>query len=68
MNQGYVADGHDGANHLAPQIGLSYALTESVTLHGHATYNWAIDRDANAAEDDALKDFFHAGLKIEWTF
>jgi len=67
-NQGYVADGHDGANHVAAQLGLSYALTESLTLRGHATYSWGIHRDVSFAGDDALKDFFHAGLGVEWAF
>ena len=68
MNQGYVADGHDGANHIAVSTGLSYALTESVTLAAHATYSWAIDRDSGAPDDDVLKDFFHMGVGLEVSF
>ena len=68
MNQGYVADGHDGANHIAASLGLSYALTESLSLATHATYSWAIDRKVGAADDATLRDFFHAGIGLEWAF
>ena len=68
VNQGYVADGHDGANHIAASVGLSYALTESLTIGAHGTYSWGIDRKAGAADDASLKDFFHAGVGVEWSF
>ncbi len=68
VNQGYIADGHDGANHLALQAGWSYALTESLSVSSHAAYSWGIGRKAAAAGDDALEDFFHAGLGLEWIF
>lgn len=68
MNQGYVADGHDGANHVAASWGLSYALTESLSVGGHATYSWAINRKTGAPDDVSLKDFFHAGMGLEWSF
>ena len=68
MNQGYVADGHDGANHIAASIGLSYALTDSLTIGAHGTYSWGIDRKAGAADDASLKDFFHAGIGLELSF
>lgn len=67
-NQGYVADGHDGANHVAASWGISHALSESLTIGGHATYSWAIDRDAGAAGDATLKDLFHVGIGLEWSF
>lgn len=68
MNQGYVADGHDGANHLAASIGLSRALSESLSLNIHATYNWGIDRKVTAPDDAFLRDFFHAGVGLQWNF
>ncbi|MGJ8725588.1 MAG: hypothetical protein ACSHYB_13600 [Roseibacillus sp.] len=68
MNQGYVSDGHDGANHLALSSSLDYALTESLTLSLHATYSWALDQDANTAGDETLIDFFHAGTGIMFAF
>ena len=68
VNQGYVADGHDGANHLGLSWGLSYTLSESLAIVGHTTYNWGIDRKAGAPDDDLLKDFFHAGIGLELEF
>ena len=68
VNQGYVADGHDGANHVALSWGLAYSLSESLSLVGHGTYNWGMDRKAGAPDDAALKDFFHAGIGLEWSF
>ena len=68
VNQGYVSDGHDGANHIAASWGLAYSLSEALSIVGHATYNWGIDRKAGAPDDAALKDFFHAGVGLELSF
>lgn len=68
VNQGYVADGHDGANHVALSISLSYALTQHLSVVAHGTQSWAVDRKASAAGDAPLKDFFHGGLGLEWEF
>jgi hypothetical protein len=68
INQGYVSDGHDGANHFALQIGYEYALTESLSLIAHTTYSWAIDKKATAAGDELLEDFFHCGVGLQWNF
>ena len=68
VNQGYVVDGHDGANHIAATVGFSYALTESLSLGTHATYSWGIDRKAGAPDDASLKDFFHYGVGLELSF
>ena len=68
VNQGYVSDGHDGANHFALQLGLSYEITDTVSVHAHGTYSWAIDRDLSATGDAQLRDFFHAGIGLELTF
>ncbi len=68
INQGYVADGHDGANHIAASVGLSYALTESLSISVHGTYSRGIDKDSAAPDDDLLKDFVHTGVGLEWSF
>ncbi len=69
VNQGYIADGHDGANHLALHVGLGYQLTESLSLNAHAAYSWAIDRDNGGhADDESLVDLFHGGVGLQWTF
>ena len=68
LNQGYVPDGHDGANHVALRVGLGYELTESLTLSAHGVYSWALDHDASAPDDETLIDFFHGGIGLEWSF
>lgn len=68
MNQGYVSDGHDGANHFALGIGLEYALNECLSLAAHASYSWALDRDRDLPGDELLTDFFHGGVGLEWSF
>lgn len=68
INQGYVADGHDGANHLALRLGLEYALSSSVSLTAHATQSWSLDRNGSLAGDEQLIDFFHGGVGLQWTF
>ena len=68
INQGYVDDGHDGANNIAIQLGLEYALSDTVSLVAHATYSWALDRDSSLPGDDQLIDFFHGGIGLQWSF
>lgn len=68
FNFGYVADGHDGANHIALRLAPGYALSDSLSLTVHVTSNWALDKDRSAPGDDLLTDFVHAGIGIEWTF
>ena len=62
INQGYVANGHDGANHFALSVGLQYALTDSISVTAHATQSWALDRDLAHPGDDQLIDFFTGAL------
>lgn len=68
INQGYISDGHDGANHFALKIGYEYALTESLSLIAHTTYSWAIDKKATSPGDALLEDFFHCGAGLQWAF
>lgn len=69
MNQGYVADGHDGANHVELRLGGAYSLTHAISVTVHASYNFAIDRDAaRYSGDDLLRDFFHVGVGLAYEF
>ena len=67
INDGYIPDGHSGANHLGLRFGSEYSLTESLTITGHATYSWALKRNSRLAGDEQLGDFFHGGLGLEWS-
>jgi hypothetical protein len=68
INQGYVADGHDGANHIALRLGLEFALTDSTSVTAHTTSSWAWGRDAALSGDDQLIDFVHGGVGLQWSF
>ena len=68
VNQGYVSDGHDGANHIALRLGMEYALNDCVSLVAHTAYSWALDTDSSAPGDEQLIDFFHGGIGLEWSF
>jgi hypothetical protein len=69
VNQGYVADGHDGANHLALRLGAEYSLNDSVTLTAHLSQSFAIRRDADRYPGDGqLRDFFHLGIGLGYEF
>lgn len=69
INQGYVPDGHDGANHIALRLGGNYALNDTLTAGCHIGYNWAIHRDAiRYTGDELLRDFFHWGIGLRLEF
>ena len=68
INQGYIADGHDGVNHVAALVETHYQLNDSITLDIHAGYTWAIDRDKDLEGDANLLDKFHVGVGLQWEF
>lgn len=68
VNQGYVADGHDGENYVALRLVTEYVVTSSFAISAHATYSWAMARDENLPGDDQLINFFHGGLGLRWSF
>jgi hypothetical protein len=67
INQGYVADGHDGPNHVELRLAGTYSLSSALKLTAHLSYSFALDRDAvRYAEDALLKDFFHIGIGLAY--
>jgi hypothetical protein len=69
INEGYVSDGHNGPNHTALKLGAQYRINESFSLTAHASYSYAISRDAvRYAGDELLRDFFHAGIGALFEF
>jgi hypothetical protein len=69
VNQGYVTDGHDGANHIELRLGAAYSLTDALALTVHLSYNLAMDRDAaQYPGDELLRDFFHFGVGLAYEF
>jgi len=67
LNFGYVADGHDGFNHLSLHLILDYGITEFLSLTANCAYSWAIGRDANYTGDQLLKDLFHFGIGLAFS-
>lgn len=65
-NEGYVSEGHDGLNHFALRSGIQKPLNEQLSVVGHGSYSWAINRDLSLPGDTLLKNFFHIGLGFEW--
>jgi hypothetical protein len=69
VNQGYVPDGHDGANHIELRLSGEYKLTQSLILTVHTSYNFSMNRDVvHHAGDQLLRDFFHTALGLRWEF
>jgi hypothetical protein len=69
VNQGYVTDGHDGANHFELRLGGAYSFTEALALTAHLSYNLAIDRDAaRFSGDELLRNFLHVGVGLAYEF
>lgn len=67
INQGYVGDGHDGANHLALTLGLNYKISDSISIIARLTQSWAIDREPDMPGDEQLVDFFNGGVGMQWS-
>ncbi|MGB6219807.1 hypothetical protein [Haloferula sp.] len=68
MNEGYISDGHNGANHVTLNLAAEYAFTPSFAVTAHAAYNFALNRDVLLPGDLLLGDFFYAGASLRWTF
>jgi len=67
MNQGYISDGHDGANHFALAWVCSYQVNESISIIARVAQSWAIRRDSTKPGDDALVDLFNGGIGVQWS-
>jgi hypothetical protein len=69
INQGYVVDGHDGANHALFGVEASMDLTATLSLILYGAYSIAIDKDADRYPDDAaLDDILYGGIGLSAGF
>jgi len=67
-NAGYIADGHDGANHIALSMEASVPLKAGLEMAATIAHTWALDADAGRYPDDeSLEDFAHVGLALRAT-
>jgi hypothetical protein len=68
-NAGYVSDGHHGLNHAQLRSNLSFNPLMNLEVFGYAGYNRAIERDEiRYSGDEALDDFFWAGIGLNYLF
>jgi hypothetical protein len=69
FNQGYVTDGHDGANHMAVGVETVWSISEHLCLCGSISYTTGIDKDAGRYPDDEwLRDRVYGRLGLKAAF
>lgn len=69
FNQGYVADGHDGANHAATGLVASIALLENLHLDLSAVASFPLDKEEQTfADDEALEELYVISGGLTATF
>jgi len=67
-NEGYIADGHDGANHIEVRIEATIALTDAFEMGIYAAHTWGMDADPGSyGDDEALNDFLYGGISISYS-
>ncbi len=65
INEGYIAEGHDGCNNLKLLVEASYEINRHLELTMFAAYSWAIDSEPERfADDGTLYDFFWGGAGL----
>jgi len=68
-NEGFVDDGHKGANHVALGIEAALPVKDDTALVFRCHYSRAIDADAERyPEDESLKNRFTWGLALQAAF
>lgn len=68
LNQGYVADGHNGANHVSLQMGFEYAISDALSLTAQSQYSWGISRDLTHSGDELLVEFLNVTVGLHYAF
>lgn len=54
INENYIPDGHDGANHVNIQLNGGYKITRKISTLGRLTYNITVDPDLRIFAEDRL--------------
>lgn len=68
-NDGYIADGHNGANHVLLRLIAAYAISENFAIEGYIAQTFAIDSNpAQLAGDGNLYDFSFVGVGASIAF
>jgi len=68
-NDGYIADGHPGTDHVRFALEASYRVSERLTIQAHLGRSFAIDSNPGTFAGDALlRNFSHGGIGLSLTF
>ena len=69
INDGYVAAGHNGVDHIQARAGLAYHPWKQLEVFAYLSYSQAINRDAIKYADDAgLDDYSWGGVGTTYRF
>lgn len=68
VNQGYVAGGHNGANHIAGGLVVTLEVADGIELSGTIAHTWKIDADPERYQDDgSLVDSLYGGIALTFS-
>jgi hypothetical protein len=68
-NDDYIAEGHNGLNHLTLGLELNYAINQQISIGAYVAHNIAIDSESKKyADDDLLDDFTYYGISASLSF
>ncbi len=69
INNGFIANGHDGLNYVELLLQAEYELQGQFSLLGLVGYNFAIDSDpVEHPDDELLRDFFRGSVSVQFEF
>lgn len=68
-NDGFVVDGHNGANNVMVKLIATYEIAENMAVEGYVAQTWAINSNpAQYADDGNLYDFSFGGVALSISF
>lgn len=63
INEGYVADEHDGLNNLQMGVEVSTPISDHLELGGYVAYTIGLDEEPG----ESLDDIFWVGINLGWS-
>jgi hypothetical protein len=68
-NDGFVADGHNGANNVMVKLIAAYEIAENMAVEAYVAQTWAVNSNpARYADDGGLYDFSFGGVAVSISF
>ncbi len=68
FNEGYVAAGHQHADHAALSLNFIYQLSDTLSTHVYVTQSWTIHKNSAYADDSSLRDLTLFGVGMRCSF